>query len=82
MTTIESQHSTIQIQLRELLESNSHIANEFSDIRSGLTSNFKGTMEGLEQAPDVAHELAAVTSTAVAAIEDDMSSSKHTVQFK
>ena len=82
MAKIESQHSTIQTQLRELLESNNHMANEFSDIRSGLTSNFKETMAELEQAPDVAHDLAAVTSATIAAIEDDMSSTKHTIQFK
>src|SRR5438132_7437012 len=62
MDKIETQNSSIQTKLRDLLESNKQMAREFSDIRRGMTNKFKEVSQQLEQTPGLAHDLAAVTS--------------------
>lgn len=73
MDKIESQNSNIQTKLRDLLESNKQIAKEFTDIRRDMTGKFKEVNQQLEQAPGIAHDLAAVTSNTLTKIEQDMS---------
>ena len=75
MDKIESQNSSIQTKLRDLLESNRQMAKEFTDVRRGMNSKFKEVSQQLEQTPGLAHDLAAVTSNTLAKIEQDMSSS-------
>jgi predicted nucleic acid-binding Zn-ribbon protein len=82
MDKIESQNSSIQTKLRDLLESNRQIAKEFTDIRRGMTSKFKEVSQQLEQTPGLAHDLAAVTSNALTKIEQDISSSNDMNKFK
>ncbi|CAF3319724.1 unnamed protein product [Rotaria socialis] len=74
MDKIESQNSSIQTKLRDLLESNKQMAKEFTDIRRGMTSKFKEATQRLEETPGIAHDLAAVTSNTLSKIEQDMSS--------
>jgi predicted nucleic acid-binding Zn-ribbon protein len=72
MNKIDSQNSTIQTKLRDLLESNKQMAKEFSDIRRGMTNKFKDVTQQLEQTPGIAHDLAAVTSNTLIKIQQDM----------
>lgn len=75
MDKIESQNSTIQTRLRDLLESNRQTSKEFTDLRRNMSSKFKEIHRQLEEMPGVAHDLAAVTSNTLVKIEQDMSSS-------
>lgn len=74
MDKIESQNSNIQTKLRDLLESNKQMAKEFSDVRRGMGNKLKDVAHDLEQAPGTAHDLAAVTSTTLNKLEQEMSS--------
>ena len=74
MDKIETQNSTIQTKLRDLLESNKQMAKEFTDIRRGMTNKFKDVNQKLAETPGIAHDLAAVTSNTLIKIEQDMSS--------
>lgn len=76
MDKIESQNSSIQTKLRDLLESNRQMAKEFSDVRRGMSTKFKDVSQQLEQTPGLAHDLAAVTSSTLTKIEQDMASNK------
>ena len=82
MDKIETQNSNIQNKLRDLLESNRQVAKEFSEIRRGMTTKLKDVTQQMEQAPGIAHDLAAVTSDTLSAIEQDMSSTNETAKFK
>ena len=76
MDKIESQNSNIQTRLRDLLESNRQIAKEFTDIRRNMTNKVKDITQQLEQAPGIAHELAAVTSETLATLDHEMAPSQ------
>lgn len=82
MDKIETQNSNIQNKLRDLLESNRQVAKEFTEIRRGMTTKLKDVTQQMEQAPGIAHDLAAVTSETLSAIEQDMSSTHDTAKFK
>lgn len=82
MDKIESQNSTIQNRLRDLLESNRQMTREFTDIRRNMSSKFKEVHRQLEQMPGVAHDLAAVTSNTLTKIEQDMSSTSDQHKFE
>lgn len=82
MDKIESQNSSIQTKLRDLLESNRQMTKEFTDIRRNMSSKFKEITHQLEQTPGLAHDLAAVTSNTLSKIEQDMSSTNETNKFK
>ena len=77
MDKIETQNSSIQIRLRDLLESNKQMANEFTDIRRSMTNKFKEVTQQLEQVPNIAHDLAAATSNTLIKIEQDLSSTNN-----
>jgi len=82
MDKIESQNSTIQTKLRDLLESNKQIAKEFTDIRRGMTNKFKDVTHEFEQTPGTAHDLAAVTSNTLNKLEQEMSSANENKNSK
>lgn len=82
MDKIESQNSSIQTKLRDLLESNRQMTKEFTDIRRNMSSKFKEITQQLEQTPGLAHDLAAVTSNTLTKIEQDMSSTNESNKFK
>ena len=82
MDKIESQNSTIQNRLRDLLESNRQMTREFTDIRRNMSSKFKEVHRQLEQMPGVAHDLAAVTSNTLTKIEQDISSTSDQHKFE
>ncbi len=82
MDKIESQNSSIQTKLRDLLESNRQMTKEFTDIRRGMTNKFKDATQHLEQTPGLAHDLAAVTSNTLTKIEQDMSSTNDMNKLK
>ena len=73
MDKIESQNSTIQIKLRDLLESNRQMAKEFTDIRRNMATKLKDVTHDLEQTSGTAQDLAAVTANTLNKIEHEMS---------
>lgn len=73
MDKIESQNSTIQVKLRDLLESNRQMAKEFTDIRRGMSTKLKDVTHELEHTSGTAHDLAAVTSNTLNKIDHEMS---------
>ena len=77
MDKIESQNSTIQVKLRDLLESNRQMAKEFTDIRRGMATKLKDVSHELEQTSGTAHDLAAVTSHTLNKLEHEMTSNEH-----
>jgi regulator of replication initiation timing len=82
MDKIESQNSSIQTRLRDLLESNKQMSTEFSDIRRGMANKFKEVHRQLEEMPGIAHDLAAVTSSTLIKIEQDMSPTNDIHKFE
>lgn len=82
MDKIESQNSSIQIKMRDLLESNRQMAKEFTEIRRSMANKLKDITHQLEQTSGTAHDLAAVTSNTLNKIEHEMSSNDETKNSK